>query len=114
MGGTLALLAGPAFIAAAAADVGNPSANTYWAVKQIRVNNSTAVAATFTAFLGATGGSAAGTEVSGASQNVPASDYVTLDFYPALKVTAAQFLSAICQTGASKLTIEVLGEKWAV
>jgi len=54
---------GPAFLAAAAADIWVPPANNRARIQYIHLANVTGAAATFNLYVGATGGSAAGTEL---------------------------------------------------
>jgi hypothetical protein len=111
MAGTLKKISGPAFLAAAAADIYTPPASTiYTVIRHIHVANVTAGAVTFTLYVGATGGSAAGTELfKGVS--VAANSYV--DYYPMLKLLSTEFLSGLA-SGASSLTITVEGEQVVV
>lgn len=111
MAGTLKRISGPAYLANAAADIYTPPASTiYTVIKHIRVTNKTGVAATFTLYVGATGGSAGGTEIAGLSKNVPANDYVDMYFTPGLRMASTDFLSGLA-SAASTLTITVMGEQ---
>lgn len=111
MAGTLKRISGPAYLANAAADIYTPPASTIFTViKHIRVTNKTGVAASFTLYIGATAGSAGGTEISGLSKNVPANDYVDMYFTPGLKLLSTDFLSGLA-SAASTLTITVMGEQ---
>ena len=114
MAGQLKRIAGPAYLAAAAADIYTPPASTiYTVIKHIRVNNKTGAAATFTLYLGATGGSAGGTEITGLSESVPANDHKDMYFAPGLKAISTEFLSGLA-SAASTLTIIVMGEQHVV
>lgn len=105
---TLKKLAGPAFLAAAAADIFPPAAAPiYSVVRHIHVANVTGAAATFSLFVGATGGAVAGTQLF-ASATVPANG--TLDYYCTLRLTSTEFLSGLA-SAASTLTITVEGEQ---
>ena len=71
MAGTIKRLAGPAALANAAANVYNQGSDMlYTVIRHIMIVNKTGAAATFRLFVGATGGSAAGTEVVGFDKSV--------------------------------------------
>lgn len=113
MAQTLKKISGPAYLAAAAANIYTPPASTiYTVIKHIRVANKTAVADTFTLYVGATGGSAAGTEIVN-EKSVPADDYVDIYLTPGLKLLSTEFLSGLAAS-ASTLTILVMGEQGVV
>ena|SRR5882724_1276815 len=108
MAGTLKRISGPAFLAASATDIYTPPASTiYTVIRHIHIANVTLSAATFTLYIGATGGSAAGTELF-KNVNVPANSYV--DYYPLQRMASTDFLSGLAGT-ASALTITVEGEQ---
>ena len=108
MAGTLKRIAGPAFLAATATDIYTPPAATiYSVIRHIHVANVTGGAVTFTLYVGATGGSAAGTELFKA-YSVPANS--SFDFYGALRMASTDFLSGLASAGSS-LTIVVEGEQ---
>ena len=111
MAGTLKRIAGPAYLANAAADIYTPPASTiYTVIRQIHVANKTGGAVTFTLYVGATGGSAAGTELFGA-YSVPANS--TYDWYASpsgLKMLSTDFLSGLA-SAATSLVITVMGEQ---
>jgi hypothetical protein len=114
MAGTLKRISGPAYLAAAAADIYTPPAATiYTVIKQIRVANKTGVAATFTLYIGATGGSAGGTEITGLSKSVAANDFLDMFFSPGLKMISSDFLTGLA-SAATTLTITVMGEQVVV
>jgi hypothetical protein len=107
---------GPAFLAAAAADVvhvpaatpagvGIAAQNLYAILRHIRIVNVTAGAVTFTFWLGATGASAAGTEVIGDELSVAAHE--PYDWYGMMRLDngANEFLVGIASAGNS-LTVE--------
>jgi hypothetical protein len=108
---------GPVALANSAANVLNPptasggvnagSSSQYIILKHIRIVNKTGSAATFTGYLGATGASAAGTEVIGVGKSVPANDYV--DWFGYLRIDAADFLVMLA-SAATTLTIQGEGE----
>lgn len=89
----------------------NPPANstaTYFLIKHIRILNKSAGAVTFTGYIGATGGSAAGTEVLGGALSISANSYV--DFYPGnLRLDVADFFTGVA-SAATSLVIEGSGE----
>jgi hypothetical protein len=110
MAGQLKRISGPAYLAAAAADIYTPPAATiYTVIKHIRVVNKTAGAVTFTLYVGATGGSAAGTEIA-EGKSVAAHDYTDIFFSPGLKMLSTDFLSGLA-SAATSLTITVMGEQ---
>ena len=113
MAGTLKRIAGPAFIATAATNIYTPAASTiYTVIRHIHINNKTTTAATFVLYVGATGGSASGTELfGGGSRNVAANS--EFDYYCTLKMESTDFLSGIAGT-ASALVIVVEGEQMVV
>lgn len=110
MPGTLKTLAGPAYVANAVANVYTPPAATiYNAIRQIHLVNKTAGAVTVSLYVGATGGSAGGTEIL-AGQSIPANTPYDMYFNPALKMTSTDFLTAVA-SAASSITITVIGEQ---
>jgi hypothetical protein len=114
MANTPKLLASPAYIGAAAANIYTPAGGSALIrdiVRHIHVTNDTASPATFSLFIGATGGSAAGTEVVN-TQTVAANS--TWDWYGMMVLISTTFLTGICQTGASKLTIMAEGEQQVI
>lgn len=114
MAGALKLIASPAFIANAAANIYTPPASTiYTVVKHIIVGNHTASAATFTLYVGATGGSAAGTNLFGLNVSVAANSQFVHYFSPGLKLLSTEFLSGVA-SAASTLVITVMGEQHVV
>jgi hypothetical protein len=111
MAGTLKAIAGPAFISNAAANIYTPPASTiYTEIRHIHVANVTTAAHTFTLYVGATGGSASGTELF-KDKSVAAKD--TFDFYCRRKMLSTDFLSGIADA-ASALVITVDGEQVVV
>lgn len=90
----------------------NTSGLIFDAIKQIQVANKTGAAATFSLWLGATGGNAAGTELfTGVS--IPANTTVTYYFSPGLKMTSTDFLVGGSNT-TTALTITGMGEQFVV
>ncbi len=107
-GNVIHRIAGPAYLANAAANIYTPpTVNTYLVViRHIHIANVTTSAATFTLYIGATGGSAAGTELFKLVV-VPANGYV--DYYPITNMASTDFLTGLA-SAASTLTITVEGE----
>lgn len=87
--------------------VNGGASSQYILLRHIRVVNKTVGAVTFSLWLGATGGNAAGTEVIAQAKSVPANDYI--DWYGYLLVKAADFLVGGASANTS-LTIEGEGE----
>lgn len=110
---------GPAALANAAANILNPptltggtglagtNTNSYLIIRHIRIVNKTAGAATFSLYIGATGGSAAGTEFMGTATNVPANSQV--EWFGMVRLEPADFLSGLA-SAATTLTIQGEGE----
>lgn len=108
MAGTLKRIAGPAFIAAAAANIYTPPASTILTViRHIHIANVTAGAVTFTLYVGATGGSTAGTEEFKGHSIAANSEF---DYYCVLLMTSTDFLTGLA-SAASSLVITVEGEQ---
>jgi hypothetical protein len=106
MAGTLKRY-GPAFIAASATNIYTPEASTIrFDMRHIHIDNVTAGAITFSMYIGATGGSAAGTEIF-KDQSIAAKS--PFDFFCSYKMLSTDFLSAIASAGSS-LVIVVSGE----
>ncbi len=109
MAGTLKRISGPAFLSSSVANIYTPPAATiYTVIRHIRVANVTAGAVTYTLYIGATGGSTAGTEIAKA-HSVPANSAVDL-FFAGLRLDSTDFLTGIASAGSS-LTIAVMGEQ---
>lgn len=108
---------GPVAVANAAANILNPatatggtnagSSSQYLIIRHIRIVNKTAGAVTFSGYIGATGGSAAGTEFLGTALSIPAN--TAYDWYGALRLDAADFFSGLA-SAATSLTIQGEGE----
>lgn len=112
--GTLKRIAGPAFIATAAANIYTPPAATiYTVIRHIHIANKTNTAATFTLFVGLTGGSASGTELFGGNAAHSVAANSEFDYYTILKMESTDFLTGIAGT-ASALVITVEGEQFVV
>lgn len=111
MAGTIKRIAGPAYLGIAAADIyAPPAATIYTVIRHIHVANKTGAAATFNLYVGATGGSAGGTELFSAYSVAAASSF---DYYCTLKMVSTDFLSGLAGT-ASALVIVVEGEQVVV
>jgi hypothetical protein len=89
--------------------VGMPtgSGNLYFILKHIRFVNKTAAAHTISAWIGATGASAAGTETGFSGTSIPANSYV--DWYGLLRLDVADFLT-LQADAATSITFEAEGE----
>jgi hypothetical protein len=110
---------GPAAVSNAAANLVNPPTLTggtglagtnsaaYVIIRHMRVVNKTAGAVTFTAYVGATGGSAAGTEFGFNATSIPANSYV--DWYGMLRLDTADFLTGLA-SALTSLVFEAEGE----
>ena len=103
--GTLARV-GPAYIANAAANIYTPPASTiYTIIRHIHVANVTAGAVTFSLYVGATGGSAGGTQLFG-TQSVAANS--PFDYYCVKKMVSTDFLTGVASAATSLvITLEV-------
>jgi|SRR3990170_2310413 len=93
--------------AAAGAGTGYTPTASFIILRHIRISNKTATAATFSLWLGATGGNAAGTEFIGTAVSVPANSYI--DWYGQARLDAADFLVGGAGTTLS-LTLTAEGE----
>jgi hypothetical protein len=110
---------GPVAVPNAAGNIWNPptltggvnppagSTNSYYILTHIRVVNKSANAVPFSAFIGATGGSAAGTEFMGSGLSVPANSYI--DWYGRVRLDVADFLTALAGT-VTTLVMSAEGE----
>ncbi len=100
-------ISGPAYLANAAANIYTPPASTIFTVlKHIHLANVTAGSITVTLYVGATGGSAAGTELFKA-QSVAAN--AVYDWYGELRMDSTDFLSGLASASTS-IVITVEGE----
>jgi hypothetical protein len=109
MAGTLKRLAGPAYLLSVAADLyAPPGTGIYHVIRQIHVANVSGTVATFTLYVGASGGSAGGTELEKATPVAANTDWDRY-FQPGLKLTATEFLSGLA-SASSALVIIVMGE----
>ena len=110
---------GPVALSNAAANIVNPptvsggtglagtNTNTYLILRHIRLVNKTAGAVTASLYIGATGGSAAGTEFFANALSIAANSYV--DWYGMVRLEPADFLSGLAGASAS-ITFEAEGE----
>jgi hypothetical protein len=87
--------------------VNGGSSAQYIILKHVRIVNKTGSAATFSLWLGATGGNAAGTEVIGQALSVAANSFH--DWYGMLRLDSADFLVGGAGT-TTALTIQGEGE----
>ena len=101
---------GPAAVSNAVANALNPGtttggvnmpsgSNLYFIIKHLRFVNKTSSAHTISAWIGATGASAAGTETGFSGTSVPANSYV--DWYGLLRLDVADFLTMQADAAAS-------------
>ena len=93
--------------AAAGAGVGYTPTASYIILRHIRIVNKTGGAVTFSLYIGATGGNAAGTEFIGTALSVAANS--AFDWYGMVRLDAADFLVGGASAGTS-LTFEAEGE----
>jgi len=110
---------GPVALSNAAANIINPTVTSlagpvgftvsavYVILKHIRIVNKTGSSATVSLYIGATAGSAAGTEFAYNATPIPANSYV--DWYGQVRLDAADFLSGLA-SAATTLTFEAEGE----
>jgi hypothetical protein len=97
-------------ITSVAGPVGVSSPGTlamYALLTHIRIVNKTTGAVTCSLYIGATGGSAAGTEFAFNGYSIPANSYV--DWYGRLRLDPADFLTGLA-SAATSLTFQAEGE----
>lgn len=113
MAGTLKRIAGPAYIANAATNIYTPpDSSKYTVIRHIHIANKTGGAVTCAIYVGATGGSAGGTELFGAAFSIDAND--AFEWYtPGLYMASTDFLSGIA-SAANSLVITVMGTQGVV
>jgi hypothetical protein len=119
MASNKAIRLGPVAVASSVGNLFNPptltggvnppatSTNTYYLLTHIRIVNKTAGAVTFSGYIGATGGSAAGTEFLGTGLSIAANS--AYDFYGSIRLDVADFLTGVA-SAATSLTIEAEGQ----
>jgi len=110
---------GPSALSNAAANIVNPptitggtglagtNSNTYIVIRHIKLVNKTAGAVTASLYVGATAGSAAGTEFWVNATSIPANS--SIDWYGMLRLEPADFLSGLAGA-ATSITFEAEGE----
>ncbi len=113
MAGQLKRISGPAYLGNSAADVYTPPASTiYTVIRHIHLANTDTSSRTASLYVGATGGSAGGTELL-KGKSIAANDVLDLYFSPGLKMASTDFLSGLADS-ASKVAITVMGEQVVV
>lgn len=104
--GTLKRIAGPAYISNSAANIYTPPASTIsTTITHIHIANVSASDVTFSLYIGATGGSAGGTQLAGGYTVVANS---TWDYYGDLLMLSTDFLTGVA-SAATSLVITVEG-----
>jgi hypothetical protein len=104
-------IAGPAYISNSAANIYTPPAATiYTIIRQIHIANVTAGDITVSLYVGATGGSAGGTQLLG-GETIAANS--SQDFYFNLYMASTDFLTGIA-SAATSLVITVMGAQEVV
>lgn len=108
---------GPVAVSNAVANILNPPTATggvnagtsaqYIILRHIRIVNKTAGAVTFSGYIGATGGSAAGTEFIGTSLSIAANS--AYDWYGMCRLDAADFFTGVA-SALTSLVIQGEGE----
>lgn len=94
-------------IASLSGPVGYTQTQPYVIIRHIRIVNKTASAAAFSLYIGATGGSAAGTEFMGLGSSIPANSYI--DWYGQLRLDSTDFLTGFSNATVA-LTFQAEGE----
>lgn len=108
---TLKRLAGPAFLASSSANIYTPPASTIsTTIQHIHLANVDSAAHSFSLYVGATGGSAAGTQL---FEDVTIEANETLDYYCELLMLSTDFLTGSASAGSS-ITITVEGTQQVV
>lgn len=97
---------GPAYVASTAADLYVASANTVARVTLIHLVNTSGSARTVSIYVGATGGSAGGTELLG-TYSIAANDYAQV-WLNGLALTSSQFITGVA-SAASAVTCTIHG-----
>ena len=94
--------------AAGAGAVGYTATATYIILRHIRIVNKDASARTFSGYLGATGGSAAGTEFIGTGLSIPANSFV--DWYGAVRLEGTNGFFTGLASAVTTLVLTAEGE----
>src|ERR1035437_2449870 len=103
---------GPAYIGNSVADIlTTPASGIYDVIRHIHVANVTTGPATFTRYIGGTGGTSGGTEL---FKLVSVAANSTFDYFTPTKMANTEYLSGLCPTGASTLTVTVDFEQFVV
>jgi hypothetical protein len=93
--------------AAGASGTGYTPTASYIILRHVRVVNKTAAACTVTFYLGASGGTTAGTEIWGGLISVAANSF--FEVYPLMRMASTEVVTATCQT-VTTLVFEAEGE----
>lgn len=109
---------GPEFILSTVGNIYNPAANTIAKIYHIHVANTNASSRTVSLWVGATGGSANGTELIeghtiAAAGSTTADDFYDLYFPSGLTLTSSDFLTAQSSVDGTSLVITTTGELFA-
>src|SRR3989304_9382420 len=103
---------GPAFVANSVADLyNNSSGAVYTLIRHIHLVNKDAAARTLVLYIGATGGSASGTEILD-DYSIAAGDFLDLYFPSGLKLVSTDFLSGVA-SGGSGIVCAIAGDLYA-
>lgn len=100
---------GPGYVAASATNIYNPAANLVGYIYHIRLVNKDSAARTVTLYLGATGGSAGGTELL-KDWSIAVAGEKDLYFPNGLKVTTTDFLTGIASAANAIVLTGMLEE----
>ena len=90
-----------------AVGLSNTNTSSYLIIKHVKLVNKTGTAAVASLFIGATGGSAAGTEFFVSGTSIPANS--SIDWYGQLRLEPTDFLTGFAGTTAA-ITFEAEGE----
>lgn len=111
MDGT-AFIDGPAYVASSAADLYVPASSAVYAmVYMIHLANTDSSARTVSLYIGATGGSAGGTELI-KNLSISPNSFEPLAFHGGLKLISTTFLSGVASV-ASTITCTIIGRLYA-
>lgn len=109
MAGTMKRIAGPAYLAASATNIYTPPASTMGLrLRRLHFCNTDSVIRTFSVWIGATGGSAGGTEIF-KDKSLPAKDVYT--HVCDIDMASTDFLSGLASS-ASTITVTVEAEQY--